>query len=113
MNFNDLIIMKDKIPENLEEVFLSNLKKTLPTIDNDPEFLSFIDGFINKHGHTIYEFHLKTFTKKELWKNILLSDTEEYKKMIQYMVKFNTFLMPLMEKYIGEEKLWRRKTVLK
>jgi hypothetical protein len=104
--FDDLLKNKPGIPENLEEVFLSNLKDTMKGTFGkiDPEFLSFISGFLTEYGHIIYEFNLKNFTKEEIWRNILISRTEEHKKMMTFLVKFNEFLMPLYAKYSDEQE---------
>lgn len=100
MNFDDLIIAKDKIPENLEEVYILNLQDSMKeTFEKEDEFLSFITGFLAEYGHEIYEYNLKSFTKEEIWRNILLSKTEEHIKLMKFVVKFNDFLMPLFEKY--------------
>lgn len=104
MLFEDLIKNANEIPENLEEIFLSNLNKTLKELfkkEND-DFISFLDGFLNECGHEIYDFHLKTFTKDELWKSILISKTKEYKKMVNFIVDYNKYLAILMSNF--EEK---------
>lgn len=82
--FDDIKIKE--IPEDLEKVFVSMLKNTVFNVytDTDEETSTFINGFFKKHGNDIYKYHLKTFTKKELWKTIILSKSKEFQKMMKF-----------------------------
>jgi len=105
--FKDLIDDKSEMPENFEEFFISNIKDIMVETfkhKQDKEFLSFIDGFLTEYGQKILEFNLKNFTKEEIWKNILLCKTPEYKKLINFQVEYNKFLMNLLEKYTEDQE---------
>jgi len=106
MNFKDLLLDEKKMPDNLEEVYISHLCDTMNEMEKggSKEDLSFVNGFLTEYGHEIYEFNLKTFTKEEVWQNILLSKTEEYKKMMKFVLKFNEFLFSLFVKYSDEQE---------
>ncbi len=121
VDFNDLIKKADEIPEDFENVFISHLRNTMKEAykNEGEEFFSFVDEFLKEIGHEIYEYHLKTFTKEELWKTVLIGKTAEFKKMMSFVVDYNKFLEKLMVKFenkklkepLAERKEWNKKMI--
>ncbi len=62
---------------------------------------------------------MKTFTKEELWKTVLIGKTAEFKKMMSFVVDYNKFLEKLMVKFenkklkepLAERKEWNKKMI--
>ena len=90
------------IPEDLERVFLENLKRVMFNVDSDKDLNDFGEKFFNKHGHEIYEYHLKTFTKEELWRTIILSKSKEFIKMMKFQLDCQKYVGDLANSYMDE-----------
>lgn len=96
-------IKKEEIPEDVKKEFLTVLKETFEnTFPDDKEVNDFASGFLNKHGDDLYNYHLDTFTEKEIWDSILISKSEKFQKMMNFFVSYQDFVNKLTISYIDE-----------
>jgi len=95
-------IKSEEMPEDLETAFINGLRNVLFNVDNDKDLKEFCNGFFDKHGHEIYEYHLKTFTKEELWQTILISTSKKFQKMVKFQLDCQEFVGNLANSYMDE-----------
>jgi len=109
-----------EMPENLKEEFIKNMiKVTIEAFDNagnNPpkiKFDKFITDFVGDNENEIYEFHLKEYSEKELWQSMIITQSDDFKKMMNFQVRLQQYLGELMikfqdkheeEEYLEEEK---------
>ena len=97
-------IKNEDMPEDLEKVFINNLKEIMFNVDEDKDVNDFTKDFLKKYGRIIYKYHLKTFTKEEIWRTILISKSKQFQKLMKFQIDCENFVENLVNSFIKENE---------
>ena len=105
--FEDL---KDvEMPKDIKKAFLKNMQKVIFNVqdkmnkEDEQEAIDFVNGFFEKHGDDIYNYHRETFTDEELWKSVIVSKSPEFQKMIRFQIDCQKYVGKLVNDYMENE----------